>query len=273
MLRKHENSDSWKAGILAIGVHAALLVGMLVSFNWKAAHPVMNVTEVALWDKIPKSNPVAEPPKPEEPKPVVEEKLEPKPDPKPIVEEKPKPDEPKVDIELEKKKKELEQKELEQKQKELDEQRKKEALEKIKQEAREDELREKKAAEKQKRDDALRKLKDDMLNENGADDTAASSAANASLIGEYTAKIKVKIHGNVNTNLCGEGNPVLKVNIGILPTGQLKSGVKITKSSGNQICDEAVERAILASEPFQLPEDAKLKAEFRDLNLTIKPND
>jgi colicin import membrane protein len=66
---------------------------------------------------------------------------------------------------------------------------------------------------------------------------------------------------------------VLKVNIGILPTGELKGGVKITKSSGNPTCDDAVERAILASEPFPLPDDAKLKAEFRELLLTIKPND
>jgi colicin import membrane protein len=270
MLRKHENSDSWKAGALAILVHAALLAAMLVSFNWKAAHTVLNVTEVELWDKIPKSNP---PEIKEEPKPIIQEKPEPKPEPKPIVEEKPKPEEPKVDIELEKKKKELEQKELEQKLKELDQQRKKEALDKIKQEAREDELREKKTAEKKINDDKLRKLKEDMLNEDGADDAKASSAANASLIGEYTEKIKAKIRGNVNSTLCGDGNPVLKVNVGILPTGQLKSGLKITKSSGNQTCDEAVERAILISEPFQLPDDAKLKAEFRDLNLTIKPND
>lgn len=270
MIRKHENSDSWRAAIMAIAVHAALLVGMLVSFNWKAAHPVMNVTEVALWDKIPQSNPpvVKEQSKPEiKPEIKEEPKLEPK------VEEKPKLEEPKVDIELEKKKKELAEKEQAQKQKELDEQRKKEALNKIKQEAREDELREKKAAEKQKREDALRKIKDDMLNESGADDAKASSAADTSLIGEYTEKIKAKIRGNVTGGLCGSGNPVLKVNIGILPTGQLKSGVRITKSSGMNACDEAVERAILASEPFQLPEDAKLKAEFRELLLTIKPND
>ncbi|PPC85787.1 MAG: protein TolA, partial [Methylotenera sp.] len=46
MLRKHENTDSWKAGGLAIAVHVLLLGAMLVSFNWKAAHPVLNVTEV-----------------------------------------------------------------------------------------------------------------------------------------------------------------------------------------------------------------------------------
>jgi colicin import membrane protein len=270
MLRKHENSDYWKAGILAIGVHVVLLVAMLVSFNWKAAHTVLNVTEVELWDKIPKSNPVVDPPKPEEPKPVIA----PKPiEPKPVVVEKPKPEEPKVNIELEKKKKELAQKEQEQKLKELDEQRKKEALDKIKQEAREDELREKKAAEKKINDDKLRKLKEDMLNENGADDAKASSTANASLIGEYTEKIKAKIRGNVNKTLCGEGNPELRFEIGLLPTGELSGVPKLVKSSGNSACDDAVERAITASQPLPLPSDSAIYSKFRNLNLRFKPND
>ncbi len=266
MIRKHENTDSWKAGALAIGVHVALLAAMLISFNWKAAHPVATVTEVALWDKLPTPKTV-DLPKPE-PTPVVEEKPESKPEPKPIVEEKPKPEEPKVDIELEKKKREQDQKE---------------AQEKIKKEHDELMQKEKELQEKQKvqdnlrKKDALKKLQQDALSDENATGekqaSAASSAANASIIGEYTEKIKAKIRGNVNNSLCGEGNPVLKVNIGILPTGQLKGGVKITKSSGNPTCDDAVERAILMSEPFPLPDDAKLKAEFRELLLTIKPND
>ena len=70
MIRKHENTDSWKAGALAIGVHVALLAAMLISFNWKAAHPVQNVTEVELWDKLPapKTDDVPKP----EPKPAEE---------------------------------------------------------------------------------------------------------------------------------------------------------------------------------------------------------
>lgn len=271
MIRKHENSDSWKAGIYAVAVHLALLTGMLISFNWKAAHPVLNVTEVELWDKVPAAKPVIqEEPKPE-PKPEIKE--EPKPEPKPVVEEKPKPDEPKADIELEKKKKELEQKE-----KLLEEKRRKdEALEKLKQEAREDELREKKMAEKTKRDEALRKLKEDMLNESGAEDTKAASAANASLIGEYTEKIKAKIRGNVNKTLCGDGNPELRFEINLLPTGELSGNPKITKSSGNSTCDEAVERAIIASStvssPLPLPADPNLKSQFRNLKLKFRPND
>jgi colicin import membrane protein len=279
MIRKHENSDSWKAGIYAVGVHLALLVGMLISFNWKAAHPVLNVTEVELWDKLPAPK-VVQAPKPE-PKPEIKEA--PKPEPKPIVEDKPKPEEPKVDIELEKKKREQDRKEAEekirqeheqqvQKQKELDDQRKKDALEKIKLEAREDELRDKKAAEKSK-NDALKKLQQEALSDEKANDDKQASAANASIIGEYTEKIKAKIRNNVNKSLCGDGNPELRFEINVLPTGQISGSPKITKSSDNSACDEAVERAIISSEPLPLPDDPSLKSQFKNLKLKFRPND
>jgi colicin import membrane protein len=279
MIRKHENSDSWKAGALAIGVHVALLAAMLISFNWKAAHPVATVTEVSLWDKLPA--PKVEP-KPE-PTPIVEEK----PEPKPVVEDKPKPEEPKVDIELEKKKREQDQKEaqekikkehdeLMQKEKELqqkqDQQRKKDALERLKQEAREDELKDIKAAEKSK-NNALKKLQQEALSDEKGNDDKQASAANASLIGEYTEKIKAKIRGNVNKSLCDDGNPQLIFEISVLPTGQLSGTPKITKSSGNDTCDEAVEHAIIASEPLPLPDEASLKSQFKNLKLKFRPND
>ena len=270
MIRKHENSDSWKAGALAIGVHVALLAGMLISFNWKAAHPVAAVTEVELWDKLPAPKTV-DVPKPE-PKPVVEEKPEPKPEPKPIVEEKPKPEEPKVDISLEKKKKKLELKE-----KELAEKRnKEEATKKLAQQMRDEDLQNKKVPDKQAKadqDKALRKLKEEMLNETGAHDAKATSAANANIIGEYTEKIKAKIRGNVHKTLCGDGNPELKFEIKLLPTGELSENPKLTKSSGISACDDDVERAIIASEPLPLPEDASLKSQFKNLNLKFRPND
>ena len=279
MLRKHENTDSWKAGFLAIAVHVLLLGAMLVSFNWKAAHPVLNITEVELWDKLPAAKPVVQPAPDPQPKLVVEEKPKPL-ESKPIVEEKLKPDEPKVDIALENKKKELELKEKAELEKlkfeKLELQKKVDQTKKLAEEMREDALKDAKAAEKQAKLDRqkeLSKLQQELLNENAGANTKAASAANAGVIDTYTEKIKIKIRGNINNTLCGDGNPVLKVNIGILPTGQLKGDIKITKSSGNQVCDNAVERAILMSEPFQLPDDAKLKAEFRELFLTIKPND
>ena len=267
MIRKHENSDSWKAGALAIGVHVVLLAAMLISFNWKAAHPVATVTEVELWDKLPTPKTV-DVPKPE-PKTVIEDKTEPKSEPKPIAEEKPKPEEPKVDISLEKKKKELEQKQV-------DEQHKKDAFEKLKQEAREDELKDKKAVEK-KNKDALKKLQQETLSDEKAagekQANAANSAANASVIGEYKAKIIAKIRANVNKTLCGDGSPEIRVEINVLPTGQIGGTPKVTKSSSSDACDEAVMRAIIASEPLPLPDDPSLKSQFKNLNSTFRPND
>lgn len=269
MIRKHENSDSFKAGFYAIAVHVALLAAMLVSFNWKAAHPVMNVTEVELWDKLPAQKSIATPKPPEikevekseVPKPV--QKIE---EQKPKIEEK--PEEPKVDIELEKKKKE----EAIKKEKELEEKIKKEDLrKKIAQQMREEDLQEKANEKKQK--EALKKLQEDALSEEKGNDDKQASAANASLIGEFTEKIKAKIRGNVNKTLCGDGNPELRFEIGLLPTGELTGTPKLTKSSGSDACDEAVERAIIASEPLPLPEDASLKAEFKNLKLKFRPND
>ncbi len=288
MIRKHENSDSWKAGALAIGVHVALLAAMLISFNWKAAHPVATVTEVALWDKLPAPKVELKPV--EEPKPIVEEKPEIKPEPKPIVEDKPKPEEPKVDIELEKKKHEQDQKEAqakikkehdelmqkekeqEEKQKEQDNLRKKDALEKLKQEVRDDTLKDKKATEK-KNKDALKKLQQDALSDENAAGEKQASAANLAERDAYIAKIQAKIKANVNKTLCGDGSPEIKVEISVLPTGEIGGTPKITKSSGSDACDEAVERAIIASEPLPLPDDASLKSQFKHLNLKFRPND
>ena len=278
MIRKHENTDSWKAGFLAIAVHVLLLGAMLVSFNWKAAHPVLNITEVELWDKLPAAKPVTLPQQKPEPKLIVEEKPEPKPE--PIVEKKPEPEEPKLDIALENKKKELEQKvKLEQEKLELEKLEKKkkdEQTKKLAEEMREDALKDAKAAEKQAKLDrqkALDKLKQDMLNENAGTDSKAASAANAGVIDEYRNKITNKIRGNVNKTLCGDGNPELQFNVGLLPTGELSGPPKLVKSSGSSACDDAVERAIAASQPLPLPSDPAIYAKFRNLNLKFKPNE
>lgn len=281
MLRPHENRDSWKAGALAIGVHVFLFGAMMVSFNWKAAHPVLNVTEVELWDKLPSTKPVVQ--SQPKPKPVVEQKPEVKPpEPKPVVEEKPQPEEPKVDIELEKKKEALKQKALKQKeeqkqkalaekQKALDEQRKKEIAQKM----REEDLKEKKPVDKKQPD--FEKMQKEFLAEDNQNVSkkvnAANAAADANVVGEFTDRIRSKIRGNVNKTLCGNGNPELIFAIGLLPTGELSGEPKLKKSSGNSACDAAVERAIAASQPLPLPTDPAIYAKFRNLNLTFKPNE
>ena len=281
MFRKHENPDAFKAAVLAIAVHVALLVAMLVSIDWKAAHPMMNVTEVELWDKLPSTK--AAPPKPA-PKPIEKPVPEPpKPEPKPEPEP-PKPEpkaepDPKIaeqaEIELEKKKQEkLEQEKLKQEKFEQ-EKAKKEKLEKLKEDMRAEGLEAEKA-EKLADKKALDKLKQDMLNEENAagekQASAASSAANASVVNQYIAQISAKIESRINNTACQDGNPVVQFKIDVLPTGELSGNPKFVKSTGVDACNQAVERAILEAVPLPLPDDRALKAEFRNLNLKIKPN-
>ena len=273
MIRKDENSVSWKAGALAVAVHVALLAALLISFNWKAAHTVLNVTEVDLWDKLPAQSVPKVEPKPE-PKlePIVKE--EPKPEPKPDVkvEEKQKLEEQQAEIALEKKRQELAEKERQMAEKErlLEEKRKKdEEKKKLLAAMREDTLQEK----PKKNDNALKKLQQDALSEEKGDSDKKASAASASEIGAYIEKIRAKIRGNVNNAACGNGSPEVRFSIDLLPSGELSGNPRITKSSEITACDDAVERAIIGSQPFSLPQDVVLKAKFRNLNLKVRPND
>jgi colicin import membrane protein len=283
MFRKHETSVAWKAGFLAVLVHVLLVGIMLFSFQWKSAHSVVSVSDVMLWDSLPdQTQPLPQPKLPKvEPKPEPEVKEEPtpepEPEPEPKVEPEPKQEEPKVDIELEnKKKKEAEKKRLEEEKKKAEakkkelakEKKRKERLEKLKkiQEA---------AFDDEVIDENEKRLKDlQAMNEAefGKANQQASSAASQSIVDKYIAKIQAKVRGNVNKTLCEDGNPEPKFKISLLPNGEFNGQPTLTKSSGNTACDAAVERAIIASEPFPLPTEPEALARFRDLNLKFKPN-
>lgn len=265
MLRQRENSELFKAGVLSISVHAVLLGALLFSFNWKTTH-LVSIAEVELWDSLPPLEPVIQPepivkemPKPEPlVEPPIEQVVEPEPEPK-----------PQVDIVIKKKPVEKPVK------KEIPRDIKKsDALAELQKELMQDALQK---PQKQPSDEALKKLQQESLNEDKAEadqkNLTAKAAANASEMGEFTNKIKAKIRGNVNKSLCGDGKPELKFEIGLLPTGELSGTPKLIKSSGNAACDDAVERAIMASEPLPLPTDAALLIQFRNLKLTFRPND
>ncbi len=287
MIRAYEKEVSWKAGGLAITVHLALLAALLISFNWKAAHPVLNVTEVELWDSIPNQKvqapePVVQPTT----KPIVKEEI--KPEPKPVVEEKPK-EEPQVDIALEKKKKEqvlkkeqaLKKAEAQLKEDQIKKDKalaQQKQLDSLKEEMRKDSIRENEKRPKENQSqDALKKLQQEALaDEKTASNQSALSAkaaANAGVIDVFKNKIQAKIHGNVNKSLCGDNNPELKFEIVLLPTGELSGEPKKVQSSGSSACDDAVERAIIGSQKFPLPPDTSLFPHFRNLKLTFRPND
>ena len=264
MLRQRENPDSFKAGVLSITVHAILLGALLISFNWKTTHPV-SIAEVELWDSLPAANV----PKPEVTPPVPEVKETPKlePKPEPVIEPKP---EPEIAIKHEAPKKPVKKEPI----KELP----KEPVKPVKKVDQLAELQKQllqEPAEKPKKppvNDALKKLQQESLSDSGTSAEPKVSAAKAGVVDEFKAKIQAKIRNNVNKSLCGDGNPELKFEIALLPTGEISASPKLIKSSGNASCDDAVERAIRASEPLPLPEDKTLFSQFRTLKLTFHPS-
>lgn len=270
MLHQRETPDSVKAGILSVTVHVLLLGALLISFNWKTTHPT-SIAQVELWDTVATVTP------PPMPKPVQEEISQPEPM-QPIPEPEPQAKiEPAPEIAVEKKmieppKKVLEKKAAPKPALKVEEERKK-LLEQLR---REDLNNQPKETAKQNTD-AIKKLQQELLNEDkaGGDVKSAVSktAASPGVVDEFKAKIQSKIRSHVNKTLCGEGNPELKFEIGLIPSGELSSNPRLVKSSGNPVCDEAVERAIRLAEPLPLPSDPALFSQFRNLKLTFRPND
>lgn len=270
MYTERKRSNVIPAGFFAITAHAIIIGLFFIQFDWQQTKQIQ-VAEVTLWDSLPQ--PEVEPPPPE--KIVEPEKVEPPP---PVVEEKPEVVEPEKTIDdqneiaLKKKKEQeaLEKKKLAEKKKR--EKKKAEALKKKKLLAK----LQKDITQKKPNKEALKKLQQDLVNEQNAVKAAkaakAQAAINAGIVDQYIAKIQNKVRGHVNRSLCGNGDPKLTFKVSLLPTGDLIGSPKLVKSSGIPVCDDAVERAIRASEPFPLPENKSLIAKFRNLNLTFEPN-
>lgn len=102
---------------------------------------------------------------------------------------------------------------------------------------------------------------------------ARQNAAQASVVNEYTERIKSKIRQRLVSSLCGDGNPLLVFDIALLPTGQILGNPALRKSSGIPACDKAVENAILQSDPLPVPNQPETFAVFRNLQLNFKPNE
>ncbi|HSI21904.1 MAG TPA: TonB C-terminal domain-containing protein [Methylophilaceae bacterium] len=257
MIRKHENSQAFKAGVLALVVHLMFFLILVVSFDWKSEAP-LQVTEVELWDSLPTPKVTPPPPAPEPPK--VEPTVEPTPEPPPP------PPEPKAEIVV----------------KEKPKPEPKPKPEKKKEEPPKPDPAIKKKAEEKKRQEELRKLQEEMLKDDLAQDAlneeaqrleaarnARASAASSGVVDEYRARIKNKIYSWMNRQSCG--NAVPEYSISVMPTGQVAGMPKLVKSSGIPACDDAALRAIMQAQPLPLPPDPELFANFRDLRIPFKP--
>jgi colicin import membrane protein len=276
MIRQHEKDVVWQAGAFTALVHGLLLALFLVSFQWKTVQP-MNIAQVELWDSVPspKADPIPSPPpepapEPETPKLDIPKVVEPaKPEPKVA----PEP-EPKADIQT--KKAPAPPPKVE-----------KPKPEPVKPKE------EKPKVDKAKTDpEALKKLQQSLLAEDaqsqkndlvkpaaspmGSKTTQVAQAGspNAGELDKYKGLISNKIKQHVNKQLCGADKSIkVTFMIALMPTGEVMGRPKLIKESGMSSCDDAVERAILESQPLPVPSSADLFSQFRELNLVFRPND
>lgn len=99
---------------------------------------------------------------------------------------------------------------------------------------------------------------------------AAQAAAVGRVVDEYMVKISSKIRRNIVMPPDVMDDARAEFSVTLLPGGTVLTA-RLTRSSGNAAYDNAVERAILKSQPLPLPADAGMFYRFRELKLKFKP--
>jgi len=99
---------------------------------------------------------------------------------------------------------------------------------------------------------------------------AEQAAAMGRVVDEYTGKINSKIRRNIVMPPDVADDARAEFSVTLLPGGSVLSA-RLTKSSGNAAYDNAVERAILKSQPLPLPADVAMFNKFRELKLVFRP--
>jgi colicin import membrane protein len=295
---EYQEPGKTASAVLAAGMHVLLAIVLFFGIRWQNRPP--EAVSVELWTAPPAAPVVAAPPAPPPPAPKVEPRPEPKPEPPPVpkVEAKPPPAVEQADIALEQeKKRKLEEerklREEAERQRKLAEQKKLEEQRKLEEQKRAEEqkrLEEQKRAEEQKRqadekrrlaEEDRRRMQAELNRElSGSSPQAGAPAAKigpiaqAGAIGgnadDYRAKIAAKIRGNVILPPDLAGNPEAEFDVTQLPNGEVLS-VKLRKSSGSTLLDDAWERAIRKSSPLPKPDRAELFQ--RDLRLRFRPKE
>lgn len=101
---------------------------------------------------------------------------------------------------------------------------------------------------------------------------AAQAAVAGRVVDEYTTKIITKIRRNIVMPPDVANDARAEFSVTLLPGGSVLSA-RLAQSSGNATYDNAVERAILKSQPLPLPPDPNMFDRFRELRLRFKPNE
>lgn len=261
MVFERQEPGQWKAGALALLVHALFLGLMIFGVSWRNNEP--SAVEVELWSALPSPASKPVPPR-QEPKPRPEP--EPKPKPKPKVEKpEPQPEAKSNKAEIELKTKEARRKEEERKK--LKEEELKQQKEKLKQE------QDKRELDKKLQQEKAEKLREQQAQADAAKalkaQAAARNSAAQSMVGDFKSRIQAKIKSKIILPPDLVGNPAAEFDVTLMPTGEVLH-LKLMRSSGSSAYDSAVERAIFKAQPLPLPPDPSLFGEFRELHLKFK---
>lgn len=295
------HNEGWRSVVLAVAMHAVLLLFLWVGVSWQNNEPTEVQAEI--WDMTvqdaappaPTPEPAPEPEPEPEPTPVV------KTPPPPPVEAPPAPKEPDIALERLKAKKKLEEKKLaeareaklkqeaEEKQAKLEAKKladKKLAEQKLKEEKEQAEKEKKELAEKEKdkkkaaaeklaKEKAEKAAKDKAFAAEmsritgsaakGSTGTAAQSTGGRA-DGGYKAAIVAKIRSNL---VYGTIDDSLSATYQItqLPSGEI-IGVRKVKSSGSAAYDNAIENAIAKSSPLPKKKDGTVERDITaDFNM------
>ena len=255
---------------LAAAVHLLLLAVLLFGVRWQNRPPEAVVVE--LWreppppvqvvepkpEPVPPPAPVVEPPKPEpvieKPEIAIKEPPKPKPEvvkPKPeVVKPKPVP-KPEPKLKPEPKAKPQPAPKVEAKPRPRDDEMKKRMAEEL---ARE-QLALRDASERQA-------IKDQLARD--------AAAVNTKALAAWADKVRALVRSKIILPQDIKGNPEAIFDVVQLPTGEVLS-VKLRKSSGNRVLDEAIERAILKASPLPKPDKPELF--MRNFELRYRPLD
>ncbi|MDC0999651.1 cell envelope integrity protein TolA [Methylophilaceae bacterium] len=278
---KLENNDELQANLFSFAIHLALFLVMVFSVGWQTKTPYYG--EVELWDTVPIQKKINK--TQATPKKKIKQKQNTKAQKSAEAKAKAQKE---ADIKL-KKKKAAEKRAAEKKAKKLKKQKaikelkkkvlKQEKIDKLKKEMLEKEKVERlqqKIIEQQKIEKMQAELRESELKQQKKPalegENEVKGGENTGELNKYKLLIQQKIQQNVNQQLCGLDYITLEFRISLMPTGDLLGQPKMTKSSKIKSCDDAVERAIIQSQPLPLPKDSGLFSKLKNLELKFHPN-
>lgn len=261
------------AGILAVAVHGAFFALLYFGFTWQTLSPA--TMSVELWQSLPdrvdaspiqpEIEEVVPPPQPEK---VVEPEVAPAQpekiiEPEVVLPDKKTETEP-VEAKTDKKKKTAPVPEKKVKPKP--------ARQEIEARIAEQAAREQAAQAVRKRAEQAERAARERAEQAAREQArqAEQAAAIGRVVDEYTGKIVSKIRRNIVIPPDVADDARAEFSVTLLPGGTVL-GTRLTRSSGNAAYDNAVERAILKSQPLPLPADMGLFSRFRELELVFKP--